>query len=237
MKSPTYFFQGVHIVRLLGKALILGVLAAVVHTVADLKVPRNPETEWTEIFRYFYLFGSSVLMGLIFAEKMHFQPFLVSRPIGWGRRMLALLLFGVGPGLLIGLVYHNLFAWVRFSPRRPAWTYLLTDWSDTLVVSLSSGFTEELVFRFLLFVSFIYVLSRLFHPVIAMGPAFTATIPFLFGVILSSLLFGAVHGTYGFLTAFLAGALLCLCFYRGGLESAVVAHVLANFVFFSLTYL
>jgi membrane protease YdiL (CAAX protease family) len=65
----------------------------------------------------------------------------------------------------------------------------------------------------------------------------TQWIPVLFSVLFSSLLFGVVHGAYGFMTAFLAGIALCLSFFRGGLESVILAHFLADFLFFNWTYL
>ena len=112
----------------------------------------------------------------------------------------------------------------------------MTTFYDSFILSLSAAVTEELVFRLLLFTSFLWILSWLFRPILTMN-GFNRWIPLVFAVVFSSLLFGLVHGVYGFLFAFGAGGALCLIFLRGGLESAVLAHFLANLVFFNLTYL
>ena len=77
----------------------------------------------------------------------------------------------------------------------------------------------------------------MFRPLIEQGIGMTRWIPLLFSLLLSSLLFGVVHGSYGFMIAFLAGIGLGIAYLRGGLESAILAHFLADFFFFNMTYL
>ena len=56
-------------------------------------------------------------------------------------------------------------------------------------------------------------------------------------LVLTSLLFAIAHNIYGFTAAFVGGVVLGLIFFKGGIESAVAAHFVANFFFFSVSYL
>jgi membrane protease YdiL (CAAX protease family) len=137
----------------------------------------------------------------------------------------------------MGLAHHRWHLLYRLNARVPFRLRRMQSFYDSFVLSLSAAVTEELVFRLLLFTSFLWILGRFFRPIMEMNQGFNRWIPLVFALVFSSLLFGFVHGVYGFLFAFGAGGVLCLIFLRGGLESAVLAHFLANLVFFNLTYL
>src|SRR5262249_35658587 len=99
------------------------------------------------------------------------------------------------------------------------------------------GVTEELVFRLLMMTAFFYILRKVFLPLAGQGFNTARWIPFLFSLLGSSLLFGLVHGPYGFMIAFLAGLVLGMVYFRAGLETAILVHFVADFVFFNTTYL
>ncbi len=236
-ETPKYFFQGIDIRRFLIIALSLGLVVGLIETLSDMNIQRNRLFPVFEFLRQYSLYSSCCLLGLILAEKASLQNFLVLRKQSQGWKVVLLLLFGILPGVLMGISYHLLFAQYRFSRHVPIWIRRLETEYDTFLFSLRAALSEEVVFRFLLFTAFYYILKRLFWPVIEGGFGMARWIPLLFSVIFSSLLFGVAHGTYGFMTAFLAGIVLCLAFFKGGLESAVLAHFLANFLFFNWTYL
>jgi len=235
--SHHFFFQGVDLKPLLGLALCLGFVASVVNTLSELHFQLAPGFSLREFLRQFSLYGSCCLLGAIFAEKIPMHVLLIRREGSWSKKLLLLVLFGIIPGVSIGVAYYYLFAPYRFNPLVPFWIRKLGSPYDTFILSLRASVTEELVFRFLLLTAFFYILKRAFHPLIEQGFGLTQWIPVLFSVLFSSLLFGVVHGAYGFMTAFLAGIALCLSFFRGGLESVILAHFLADFLFFNWTYL
>jgi membrane protease YdiL (CAAX protease family) len=235
--SHDYFFQGIKIKKSLATAITMGLVAALINSLADVNLHRTAFFDWLEFAQNLSLYSSCCLLGLIFAEKTSLECFLLQRKGSWTKKGAAILLLGLALGGIIGITYHRLFAQYRFSPRVPYRLRAMETHYDSFILSLRAGVTEELVFRFLLFTAFFYILKRLFDPLVAHGFAAAKWIPFLFSVLLSSLLFGVAHGTYGFLVAFLAGILLGIAYFRGGLECAILAHFVADFVFFSMTYL
>jgi membrane protease YdiL (CAAX protease family) len=234
--AHSYFFQGVNLRRSLSLALTLGFTAAAANALADVALSAARSYEGLEFLQNLFLYTSCSLLGLIFAEKTSLEAFLVRRPIGWYQKGLTLLLFGLIPGGAVGFTYHHLFFQHRFSPRVPVRVRAIQSHYGSFIVSLRAGVTEELVFRFLLMTAFFYILGRTFLPLAAQGFRVARWIPFLFSLLLSSLLFGFVHGAYGFMTAFLAGMILGIVYFRAGLESAIMAHFVADLVFFSTTY-
>jgi membrane protease YdiL (CAAX protease family) len=238
-RRPTspFFFEGVDFRRWLGISLSLGLLSAVLLTASELNVFPQRVFSLSDFLQNFAAYSGSVLMALIFAEKSSLEGFLFRREKSWPAKLGILLSYGGLSGLAMGIAYHRAFAVYRFSPRVPFRMRNMKTWYDSFILSLSAAVTEELVFRLLLFTAFFYVLSRLFRPILSFESKFNRSIPLLFSLVFSSLLFGVVHGVYGFLFAFVAGVALCLIFLRGGLESAILAHFLTNLVFFNLTYL
>ena len=235
--SHPYFFQGINFKKLLRIAFSLGLVAALINSLADMNTHRSQSLDWLEMLQNLSLYTSCCLLGLVFAEKTPMESFLFRRGTSWPRKGLSLLCFGLIPGGVMGITYNRLFAPYRFSSRVPVRIRAIENHYDTFLLSLRAGVTEELVFRFLLLTAFFYILKRMFRPLIEQGIGMTRWIPLLFSLLLSSLLFGVVHGSYGFMIAFLAGIGLGIAYLRGGLESAILAHFLADFFFFNMTYL
>jgi membrane protease YdiL (CAAX protease family) len=235
--ARTFFFQGINLKKSLATALAMGLAVAVLNGLADVKRDGEGLYGWLEFLQNLSLYASCSLLGLVLAEKAPLQVFLVRRTTTWVHKAALLFLFGVLPGTAVGMIYHNVFFQYRLSPRLPLRVKAVQTYYDSFIVSLRAGVTEELVFRFLLMTAFFYILKKAFFPLAAQGFTAARWIPFLFSLLLSSLLFGFVHGAYGFMTAFLAGLVLGLVYFRAGLESAIVAHFMADLVFFSMTYL
>jgi membrane protease YdiL (CAAX protease family) len=214
----------------------MGFTAAVVNALADMNMSRTRSYDWLEFLQSLSLYASCSLMGLIFAEKTSLEVFLLKRRETWRGKGVVLVLFGVIPGVIVGLTYHHLFFQYRFSLRVPLRVRAIQTHYDSFILSFRAGVTEELVFRFLLMTAFFYILRRVFLPLAGQGFNTARWIPFLFSLLGSSLLFGFVHGAYGFMIAFLAGLVLGIVYFRAGLESAILAHFVADLVFFNMTY-
>jgi membrane protease YdiL (CAAX protease family) len=235
--APLLFLDGVNLGKWLGVSLGFGLLSAVLLTASELNIFRDRAFSPYDFLQNFAVYGACTLLALIFGEKVSLTIFLAARKSPWYTKLSLLLGYGILTGLAMGMAYHRSFVAYRFSPRVPFRVRHMKGWYDNLILSLSAAITEELVFRLLLFTAFFYLLTRLFRPVIAINPRRSRSIPLLFSLLFSSLLFGAVHGVFGFLFAFAAGVVLCLVFLRGGLESAILAHFVTDVVFFKLTYL
>src|SRR5437867_3886465 len=235
--SHPYFFQGINFKKLLRIAFSLGLTAALINSLTDMNTHRAQFMGWLELLQNLSLYASCCLLALVFAEKTPLECFLIRRETAWSMKGLLLLGFGLIPGGVMAITYHRLFAPYRFSSRVPVRIRAIENHYDTFLLSLRAAVTEELVFRFLLLTAFFYILKKIFRPLIDEGFGITQWIPFLFSLLLSSLLFGVVHGTYGFMIAFLAGIGLGIVYFKAGLESAILAHFLADFFFFNMTYL
>ena len=235
--GQSHFFQHIPLKKTLMVALSVGTLAAVVNELAETNIQTSWHFSPVDLLKDYGLYAPCCFLALIFAQKVSFEGFLYRRSVSRARKTATLLVYGVLPGVLIGLVYTRQFIPFRFSARVPIWIRLIQNPYDALIYSLRAAITEELVFRFLLLTGFLYVLTRLFQPLAHHGFRVAKWIPFLFSVLLSSLLFGVAHGLFGFASAFLASLFLSVCFLRGGFESVTLCHFIADFVFYSLVYL
>jgi membrane protease YdiL (CAAX protease family) len=218
-------------------ALPLGLACALILTASERLIHPDQYISLVDFLQNISVYSACTLLALLFAEHCKLEGFLVEREGSWMKKAILMIAYGGFAGIAMGLVYHRWHAALRFSTRLPFRLRNMTTFYDSFILSLSAAVTEELVFRLLLFTSFFWILNWLFRPILMMNGGFNRWIPLIFAVVFSSLLFGFVHGIYGFLFAFGAGVTLCLIFLRGGLESAVLAHCLANVVFFNLTYL
>jgi len=218
-------------------ALPLGLVCALILTASERLIHPDQYFSLVDFLQNISVYSACTLLALLFAEQCKLEGLLLRRTGSWVKKVGLILVYGGFAGFAMGIVYHRWHAALRFSARLPFRLRNMITFYDSFILSLSAAITEELVFRLLLFTSFLSILSRLFRPILTMNRGFNRWIPLVFAVVFSSLLFGFVHGIYGFLFAFGAGVTLCLIFLRAGLESAVLAHCLANVVFFNLTYL
>ena len=174
--------------------------------------------------------------GWVFARKLGIQPILLARPASWRCKIRILVLFGFGLGGVIGVIYYGLFGAYLFSARVPGYLNEMEDHYDNFILSLRAAVTEELIFRFFLFTAFYYILKRLSQSLIDRDKYFIRHVPLFSAFLLSGVLFGFAHGTFGFTPALVAGTILGGIFWWAGFETAVVAHFTVDYIFFSLTY-
>jgi membrane protease YdiL (CAAX protease family) len=232
-----FTFERIRLKGMLLLALPLGFACALILTISEQLIHPDQYFSVVDFLQNVSVYSACTLLALLFAEQCKLEGFLLKRSCSWLKKVTLMLVYGGLTGIAMGLVYNRWYALYGFSARaRPFRLRRMTTFYDSFILSLSAAVTEELVFRLLLFTSFLWILGWLFRPILTMN-GFNRWIPLVFAVVFSSMLFGLVHGVYGFLFAFGAGATLCLIFLRGGLESAVLAHFLANLVFFNLTYL
>lgn len=234
---PLFTFERIRFKGMLLVALPMGVGCALMLTASEQLIHPDQFFSPVDFLQNVGVYSACTLLALLFGEQCKLEGFLVKRKASWTKKVILILVYGGLAGTAMGLAHHRWYALYRPGARVPFRLRRMTTFHDSVILSLSAAMTEELVFRLLLFTAFLWILYWLFQPILAMNGGFNRWIPLVFAVVFSSLLFGLVHGVYGFLFAFGAGVMLCLIFLRGGLESAVLAHFLANLVFFNLTYL
>lgn len=232
-----FTFERIRFRRMLLVALPLGFVCAAILSASERLIHPGEYFSLVDFLQNASVYSACTLLALLFAEQCKLEGFLLNRGGSWIKKGALILVYGGLAGIAMGLAHHRWHLLYRVNARVPFRLRRMASFYDSFILSLSAAVTEELVFRLLLFTSFLWILSRFFQPILAMNQGFNRWIPLVFAVVFSSLLFGFVHGVYGFLFAFGAGGVLCLIFLRGGLESAVLAHFLANLVFFNLTYL
>ncbi len=233
---PPWFFQGIDWRTAARYAAILGLLASFSQCLSDLNLHKSQAWPWWEFLRLFCLYAPCAFMGAVFALKTGLEPFLANRPSAWLGKGRQLMIFGVVPGAAIGLSFYRMFAHFRFSPRIPHYLREMDSFYDSFVLSLRAAVTEEVVFRFFLLTAFYYILTRMLQPLRDRGWTRLGWLAVLGSILLSAWLFGLIHGSFGFTTAFLAGVVFGGIFWRAGFESALVSHFVADFIFFNLTY-
>ena len=233
---PPWFFQEIDWRTAARYAAILGLLASFSQCLSDLNLQKSREWPWWEFVRLFCLYAPCAFLGEVIALKSGLEPFLANRTSAWLGKGRQLMIFGVIPGAVIALSFHRMFAPFRFSPRIPHYLREMDSFYDSFVLSLRAAVTEEVVFRFFLLAAFYYILTRMLQPLRDRGWTRLGWLAVLGAILLSAWLFGLIHGSFGFTTAFLAGVLFGGIFWRAGFESALVSHFVADFIFFNLTY-
>jgi glucose uptake protein GlcU len=145
--------------------------------------------------------------------------------------------WGVLPGAVLGLVNYLFFFTYRYSPIVTPRIRNIDDAYDSLLVSLDAAFTEEVIYRLFVISTLLFMFDHLYRNLKHVWPALVALVPRAMAMVLSALAFAIVHDLYGFTAAFLAGIILGFIYLRSGIESAIAAHFVANFLFFSASYL
>jgi hypothetical protein len=191
---------------------------------------------WTMISRFIVVlvFGG---FGLAVARESHIQGSLFISSEEWSLTLRDLLNYGVLPGLVLGLINYFFFFEYRYSPYVPPRIRDMSSLYDSFILSLESGFVEEVVYRLFILSCFLFSFRHLYSSIQHLWPAAVAVLPAALSLVLSSLLFAMVHNVYGFTAAFFGGVLLGLIYLKSGIESAIAAHFCANFFFFSAVYL
>lgn len=196
----------------------------------------------------FYAASSGIIISFAVwtAREVGLPSFLVLQAGTARERWLRLLVHGVGMGIVLSVASATLAANGQAGVLRPwFWRQIQTPVGSVLVAA-RSALLEETFFRLFL-VSFLVSVGLRMRPrryrlrVRGGSAQVTETIPepwrwlVLAAVLVSSLLFGLVH-VFNPVPAMLLGPFLAHSYLRGGWESAVVAHFVANWLVFALYY-
>jgi membrane protease YdiL (CAAX protease family) len=191
---------------------------------------------WTMISRFVVVlvFGA---FGLTVARACQLKGSLIVTSEEWPITVRDFINFGVLPGIVLGIINYFVFFSYRYSPSITPRIRDIRSVYDSFIVSLASGFAEEIVYRLFILSCLIFTFRHLYARLKPLWPSVVAVLPVAMALVLSSLLFAMVHDFYAFTAAFFGGMLLGVVYLKGGIEGAIAAHFMANFVFFSASYL
>ena len=230
--------------KILSIALVLAVLTAVAgglsvlnaqNSVAGIRTGTiSPIATMISRFVVVLVFGT---FGLFFAHQSQLKGSLFSGSEGLSFTLRDLFIYGVLPGLVLGVINYLFFFSYRYSPLVTPRIRDINSVYDSFVVSLASGSVEEIIYRLFYLSCFLFFFQHVYSRLASLWPGVVSLLPKALAVVISSLLFAMVHNIYGFTAAFFGGMLLGLIYLKSGIESAIAAHFCANFLFFSASYL
>ena len=113
----------------------------------------------------------------------------------------------------------------------------MEDVYHSFLVSFDASIFEEVVYRLFIMSCLMFLIQHLYRGIKSAWPALVSVLPRAMALVISSLLFAVAHNVYGFTGAFCGGLMLGFIFMKSGIESAIAAHFVANFLFFSVSYL
>jgi hypothetical protein len=176
-------------------------------------------------------------VGLFFARQSQLKGSLFINSEGPSFMLRDVAIYGVLPGLVLGLINYFFFYSYRYSPLVAPRIRDIDTIYDSFVVSLASGSVEEVVYRLFYLSCFLFFFQHVYARLTPLWPSVVSLLPKALALVMSALLFAMVHNIYGFTAAFFGGVLLGLIYLQSGIESAIAAHFCANFLFFSASYL
>jgi hypothetical protein len=191
---------------------------------------------WTIISRFLIVlvFGA---FGLSVARASQLRGSLIITSEEWPLTLRDFFNFGVLPGLVLGLINYFFFFTYRDSPDVLPRIREIHNVYDSFILSLDTGMAEETIYRLFILSCLFFTFRHMYVRLKPMWPAAVAILPVVLALVLSSLLFAMAHDFYAFTGAFFGGILLGLIYLKSGIEGAIAAHVLANFLFFTASYL
>lgn len=194
----------------------------------------------------FYLATTGIIMAFAVwtAEELQLPGLLVLSSASGRERLARLAIYGLGIGLVLS-VGSLLLATEQGAALRPWYWRRIQTPLDSLLFSARAAFLEETFFR-------LFLIPFLVSLAVRTGPRYRvrlrngslhasrerrrASTPLLLGAVLvSSVLFGLAH-PFNPVTAMVLAPLLALAYLGGGWESAVLAHMLSNWLVFSLYF-
>ena len=216
------------------------ILALVTSIAAGLSVVNSHSSEaspaWIMISRFVValVFG---VFGLTLARAAQLRGSLIVTSVAWPLTIRDFINFGVLPGAILGLINYLFFFSYRDSPDVVPRIREMTSVYDSFILSLDSGLLEETFFRLFVLSCFFFAFRNLYARMKPLWPSVVQVLPFALALVLSSLLFAMAHSFYAFTAAFFGGMLLGVIYLKSGIEGAIAAHFIANFLFFSASYL
>lgn len=191
---------------------------------------------WTIISRFIVVLVYGAF-GLTVARACQLRGSLIVTSEEWPLTVRDFVNFGVLPGAVLGLINYFFFFTYRDSPYVTPRIREMKSFYDSFIFSLNSGMVEEIIYRLFILSCLIFTFRHIYARMKPLWPSVVAILPVAMALVLSSLLFAMMHGFYAFTAAFFGGMLLGLIYLKSGIEGAIAAHFIANFLFFSASYM
>ena len=223
--------------KIVSFSVVLALLTAIASGLSVLN-SHNPAASpaWTMISRFVVVlvFGA---FGLGVAQACDLKGSLLVTSEEWSFRIRDFVNFGVLPGAILGLINFFFFFSYRYSPAVRPNIREMKSYYDAFIVSLNSGLAEETICRLFIMSCFLFAFRNLYARLKPIWPSVVAILPVALALVVSSLLFAMIHDLYAFTAAFFGGMFLGVIYLKSGIEGAIAAHFIADFVFFSAAYL
>ncbi len=223
--------------KVLGFCAALAILAGGTAVLSELNYESGSASlTWTMIARFVQVMAFGTF-GMYAAQESNLRGSIVLTSDDSRATFQDLVNYGILPGVVLGLINYLFFFSYRYSPFVAPRIREMDDLYDSFIISLDTGIFEEVVYRLFIMSCLLFLFQHLYQKVKPIQPLLVAILPPAMALVLTSLLFAMAHNIYAFTAAFVGGVLLGLIFLKGGIESAVAAHFVANFFFFSVAYI
>src|SRR5262245_13542366 len=222
--------------RIVSFSVILALVTSLAAGLSVLNAQSSESAAWTMISRFFIVlvFGA---FGLTVARASQLKGSLIVTSEEWSLTVRDFINYGILPGAVLGVINYLFFFSYRYSPAVVPRIREIRSFYDSFILSFDTGLWEEIIFRLFILSCLIFTFRNLYARLKPVWPSVVAILPVAMAIVLSSLLFAMDHGVYAFTAAFFGGMLLGMIYLKGGIEGAIAAHFVANFVFFSASYL
>src|SRR5262245_27965140 len=186
--------------KILSIALVLALLTAVAgglsvlnaqNSVAGIRTGTiSPIGTMISRFVVVLVFGT---FGLFFARQSDLKGSLFIGSEDLSLTLRDLLIYGVLPGLVLGLINYLFFFSYRYSPLVTPRIREIDSFYDSFVVALASGSVEEIIYRLFYLSCFLFFFQHIYSRLASVWPAVVSLLPKALAVVISSLLFAMVH--------------------------------------------
>jgi hypothetical protein len=222
--------------RIVSFSVVLALVTSLAAGLSVLNAQNSESAAWTMISRFVtvLVFGA---LGLTVARASQLKGSLIVSSEEWSLTLRDFINYGILPGAVLGVINYFFFFSYRYSPKVVPRIREISSFYDSFILSFDSGLWEEVIFRLFILSCLIFTFKNLYARVKPLWPSVVAVLPVAMAIVLSSLLFAMDHGIYAFTAAFFGGMLLGMIYLKGGIEGAIAAHFVANFIFFSASYL
>jgi len=218
-------------------SVIISIIASLATILSDINLSDEQlPTSLANIVFYFIIFVLCSYAGIFFASKNGFITLISASLMPFRKKILQFLLYGLLGGIVLGCINTVVFKLSLDSSNLPEWLNSFKSIKDTFVLSVRAALMEETIFRLFLFSGITWFSLLILHKLLKKEKHQLFMTSIIIGIVVSSLSFGLMHGS-GFLYSSFMGVLLCIIYYKGGFESAIIAHFMGNFISFSIVFL